>query len=51
VEYEKLSKVPVLCNTSVDPKGRGFFSDVRSVAQWRRVDAIWCDGHLYAREL
>lgn len=51
VEYEKLSKIPVLCNTSANHKGRGFFSDVRSVAQWRRVDAIWCDRRLYTREL
>lgn len=51
VEYEKLSKIPVLCNTSANHKGRGFFSDVRSVAQWRRVDAIWCDRRLYRGEL
>jgi carbamoyltransferase len=51
VEYEKLSGIPVLCNTSANHKGRGFFPDVRSAAQWGRVDAIWCDGHLYARQL
>jgi carbamoyltransferase len=51
VEYKKFSKVPVLCNTSVNHKDRVFFSDVRSVAQWIRVDTIWCDGHLYVREL
>lgn len=51
MEYEKLSKISVLCDTSANHKGREFFSDVRSVAQWRRVEAIGCDRRLYAREL
>ncbi|MGH3774045.1 MAG: carbamoyltransferase N-terminal domain-containing protein [Pseudonocardiaceae bacterium] len=50
VEYEKLSGIPVLCNTSANYKGRGFFPDVPSVARWGRVNAIWCDGHIYVRQ-
>lgn len=48
-EYERLSGVPVLCNTSANDKGRGFFPDVRAAARWGRVDLIWSEGRLYSR--
>jgi carbamoyltransferase len=48
-EYDKLSGVPVLCNTSANHKGCGFFPDVRSAADWGRVDAIWSGGRLHRR--
>lgn len=47
-EYEKLSGVPVLCNTSANHHGHGFFPDVRSAADWGGARFIWCDGTLYA---
>ncbi|MCZ2523485.1 carbamoyltransferase N-terminal domain-containing protein [Streptomyces sp. HB2AG] len=50
VEYERLSGVPVLCNTSANHKGRGFFPDLRSAAEWDRVDALWGDGLLHRRQ-
>jgi carbamoyltransferase len=46
-EYHSLSGIPVLCNTSANFHGRGFFPDVASVMRWGRVRAIWNDGTLY----
>jgi carbamoyltransferase len=45
--YEQLSGIPVLCNTSANFKGRGFFPDVASAAQWGGARYIWSDGRLY----
>ncbi|MFE1170313.1 carbamoyltransferase N-terminal domain-containing protein [Nocardiopsis sp. NPDC058789] len=45
--YERLSGIPLLCNTSANHKGRGFFPDVASAAAWGGVGAIWSDGRLY----
>jgi carbamoyltransferase len=48
-EYHRLSGVPLLCNTSANHNGRGFFPDVASAAEWGRLDLIWSDGVLYER--
>jgi carbamoyltransferase len=47
--YEQLSGVPLLCNTSANHKGAGFFPDVRSAMEWGRIPRIWSDGRLYER--
>ncbi len=49
-EYEKLSGIPLLCNTSANYEGSGFFPDVRSVTRWGRVPRVWSDGVLWERE-
>lgn len=49
-EYGARSGMPVLCNTSANHAGRGFFPDVRSAAEWGRLDRIWNGGHLYRKE-
>jgi carbamoyltransferase len=41
--------VPVLCNTSANHHGRGFFPDARSAMAWGGADRVWADGTLYAR--
>ncbi|MFI6321637.1 carbamoyltransferase N-terminal domain-containing protein [Nonomuraea sp. NPDC050556] len=46
-EYERLSGIPVLCNTSANLNGHGFFPDVRTAAEWGRCRYIWSDGVLY----
>ncbi|WP_271610801.1 nodulation protein NodU [Bradyrhizobium sp. CCBAU 21360] len=51
VEYEKLTGIPLLCNTSANLHGRGFFPDVAAACQWGRVEQIWCDGLLWSRPL
>jgi carbamoyltransferase len=45
--YEQLSGIPVLCNTSANNSGRGFFPDVSSAARWSGTRYIWADGCLY----
>ncbi|WP_445220505.1 nodulation protein NodU [Bradyrhizobium sp. Pa8] len=47
VEYEKLTGIPLLCNTSANLHGRGFFSDTATACQWGRVEHIWSDGLLW----
>ncbi|HXR72545.1 carbamoyltransferase N-terminal domain-containing protein [Actinocrinis sp.] len=47
--YEKLSGVPVLCNTSANYDGRGFFPDVESALEWGRTRYVWSEGTLWQR--
>lgn len=47
--YSEHSQLPILCNTSANDLGSGFFPDVRSVAEWGHVNHIWSDGTLYTR--
>jgi carbamoyltransferase len=47
--YERSSGVPVLCNTSANLKGRGFFPDVASAVRWGGTPYVWSDGVLYRR--
>ena len=46
-EYKKLSGIPLLCNTSANYSGKGFFPDILSVIEWGYVDFIWNEGKLY----
>jgi carbamoyltransferase len=46
--YQALSGVPVLCNTSANLPGRGFFPDAISAIKWGGVRYVWCDGRLYS---
>lgn len=49
-EYEKISGVPLLCNTSANLNGSGFFPDLLSATQWGKVNYAWCENTLYERE-
>lgn len=46
-EYERLSGIPVLCNTSANLCGHGFFSDVAAAINWGRTRYVWAEGTLY----
>jgi carbamoyltransferase len=48
--YRRLSGIPLLCNTSANFKGSGFFPDVESATRWDQVNAVWSDGTLYQRD-
>jgi carbamoyltransferase len=48
-EFERISGVPVLCNTSANLPGKGFFPDVASAAVWGRVPYVWSEGFCYFR--
>jgi carbamoyltransferase len=47
--YHALSGVPVLCNTSANHQGRGFFPDVASAMAWGAARYVWSDGIVYRR--
>ncbi len=47
-EYAKLSGIPVLCNTSANLSGRGFFPNAESAAQWGGTKYVWANGVLYS---
>lgn len=47
--YFALSGVPVLCNTSANKNGSGFFPDVQSAMDWGHIDTIWSDDLLYEK--
>jgi carbamoyltransferase len=45
--YGELTGIPVLCNTSANYSGRGFFPDVASAAQWGAADFVWSQSTLH----
>jgi len=47
VQFENITGVPVLCNTSANLRGRGFFGSVGEALRWGRVECVVADGHLY----
>lgn len=47
--YHKLSGVPLLCNTSANHNGKGFFPSVNAAANWGQVNYVWNNGYLYER--
>ncbi len=49
--YELLSGVPVLCNTSANYPGRGFFPSIAEALRWGRVRHAWCQGVLYSTRI
>jgi carbamoyltransferase len=50
VEYKKLSGISLLCNTSANLKGKGFFPDVATAIHWGKANLIWNDGYLFTRK-
>ncbi len=49
--YEERTGIPVLCNTSANLKGCGFFPDVQSAMAWARVPRVWSEGWLFCRDV
>jgi carbamoyltransferase len=49
--YSELSRLPLLCNTSANFEGCGFFPDVASAARWGRTRYIWSEGELYSKHV
>ncbi|HWV71841.1 MAG TPA: carbamoyltransferase N-terminal domain-containing protein [Pseudosphingobacterium sp.] len=47
VEYYNISGIPVLCNTSANFNGKGFFPDIYSATKWGGTDYVWSDATLY----
>jgi carbamoyltransferase len=47
--YYQLSGVPVLCNTSANLKGSGFFPDIFSATRWNKVNYVWYNNTLFEK--
>ncbi|WP_235982955.1 carbamoyltransferase C-terminal domain-containing protein [Kordia aestuariivivens] len=47
--YKEISGIPLLCNTSANFRGRGFFSNLKSAIKWGKVNYIWSEGILYTK--
>ncbi|MFE9499908.1 carbamoyltransferase N-terminal domain-containing protein [Streptomyces collinus] len=48
--YHRLSDIPVLCNTSANLNGSGFFPDVASAISWGQVPKIWSRNRLFEQQ-
>lgn len=48
--YQSLSGIPMLCNTSANFNGKGFFPDVASAMKWDQTRFIWSNEVLYEKE-
>ncbi|MDO6435465.1 carbamoyltransferase N-terminal domain-containing protein [Flavitalea sp. BT771] len=48
-KYFEKSGIPLLCNTSANLNGSGFFPDVRSAMEWNKANLIWSDNKLYVK--
>ncbi|MET3597606.1 carbamoyltransferase [Mesorhizobium shonense] len=46
IEYEKLTGIPLVCNTSANHHGRGSFQGAAAACRWGRIEHIWSDGVL-----
>lgn len=49
--YKGITGISVLCNTSANYEGKGFFPDLISAQKWGKVNAIWNEGILYYKEV
>jgi len=47
--YFRLSGIPLLCNTSANLNGSGFFPDVQSAMRWDKANFIWSNDILYTK--
>ena len=48
--YSAASGIPLLCNTSANRKGCGFFPDASSAMAWGGSNYVWCNGYLFERQ-
>ena len=46
-EYHNLSGIPLLCNTSANFNGCGFFPDAASAMRWGGVPSVWSGEQLF----
>ncbi|WP_448698095.1 carbamoyltransferase N-terminal domain-containing protein [Mucilaginibacter sp. AW1-3] len=48
--FHEISGIPLLCNTSANMNGKGFFPDVVSAIKWGKCNIIWSDDVLYIKK-
>lgn len=49
--FAQRSGLPVVCNTSANRPGRGFFPSVAAAMDWGGVDHIWAEQTLYTKSI
>ncbi|WP_036605395.1 carbamoyltransferase N-terminal domain-containing protein [Paenibacillus assamensis] len=49
-KFAEISGIPLLCNTSANLNGHGFFCDVTSAMTWGKVNYVWCENTLYEKK-
>lgn len=49
-EFKAVSNIPLLCNTSANFNGKGFFPDVQSALAWGGVNLVWSNGSLFMKK-
>lgn len=49
-KFKELSGIPLLCNTSANYNGKGFFPDVESAMKWGEIDIIWSNYKIYVKK-
>ncbi|WP_298516672.1 carbamoyltransferase N-terminal domain-containing protein [uncultured Kordia sp.] len=47
--YKKISGIPLLCNTSANYNGKGFFADVKTACEWGKLNYVWNNNILYTK--
>lgn len=50
ISYYEKSGIPLLCNTSANELGKGFFSSVYDAMNWGEIDYIWSNNLLYFKK-
>lgn len=50
--FHRLTGIPVLCNTSANLNGSGFFPDIDSALAWAQQHGlrVWAEGYFYSRD-
>ena len=48
-QFYQLSGIPMLCNTSANERGKGFFPSITSALDWGRTKYVWAEGYLYEK--
>jgi carbamoyltransferase len=47
--YKKISGIPLLCNTSANYKGCGFFPDIFNATRWNKINYVWANNTIYEK--
>jgi carbamoyltransferase len=49
-KFKDLSGIPLLCNTSANGNGKGFFPDVESAMKWGEIGIVWSNNKIYVKK-
>jgi carbamoyltransferase len=49
-KFKELSGIPLLCNTSANLNGSGFFPDIASAMSWGQISMIWSNNEIFVKK-